>query len=148
MYEIFGNFDSYEEINACADGLLEAGDTEHLKILAKENGIPEFLVESYLSGSGELTDWMNAALGKLEIEAAAHKDKYVPVQPVADYLKSLCMEEDFARLVRRRTKNMEDCMKYIETKTGELVRKGITYAPDLQVFHWARDYFQKEGEEK
>lgn len=148
MYEVFGNFDSYEEINACAEGLLAAGDTEHLKTLAKENGIPEFLVESYLSGSGEFTDWMNAALGKLEVEAAAHKDKYVPIQPVADYLKSLCMEEEFARLVRRRTKNMEDCMKYIEMKTGELVGKGIMYAPDLQVFHWARDYFRKEGAEK
>lgn len=149
MYEIFGNFDSYEEINACAAGLKAEGDTENLKKLAKENGIQEDFIELYMDDmTEELTDWMNAALGKLEVEAAAHKDKYVPVQPVADYLKSLCMEEDFARLVRRRTKNMEDCMKYIETKTGELVRKGIMYAPDLQVFQWARDYFRKEGAEK
>ncbi len=30
MYEIFGNFDSVEELNACAEGLLAAGDAEKL----------------------------------------------------------------------------------------------------------------------
>lgn len=149
MYEVFGNFDSCEEINQCAEGLRAAGQIEKIDELAKENGIPEFYVEEFVSGrSDELTDWMNAAIGKLELEAAAHQDKYVPAEPVADYLKGLCIEEQFARHVRRRTKSIKDCMEYVEKKTGELVAKGIRYAPDMQVFRWARDYFLEDGEEK
>ncbi len=149
MYEIFGNFDSVEELNACAEGLKAAGDTEKLAELAKENGIPELFAEDYINGnSEELTDWMNAAIGKLEIEAAAHTDKYVPAEPAADYLKSLCIEEQFARRVRRRTKSMEKCMEFIEKKTGEQVRKGIMHVPDLTCFQWGRDYFLKEGADK
>ncbi len=50
MYEIFGNFDSVEELNACAEGLLAAGDAEKLMKLAKENGIPDFLQRITLIG--------------------------------------------------------------------------------------------------
>ena len=53
--------------------------------------------------------------------------------------------EQFARCVRRRTKSVEACMAYIEKKTGELVRKGTTYVPDLTCFHWGRDYFLEGG---
>lgn len=148
MFEIFGNMDSVEEINACAAGLLEEGDTEGIRDLAKENGIPEFFVENYVSGGEELTDWMNAAIGKLGMEARSHKDKYVPAKAVADYLKILCIEEQFARRVRRRTKSLAECIEYIEKRTGELVRKGIMQCPDLTVFHWARDYYLEEGEKK
>lgn len=145
MYDKFGNFNSAEEINACAAELREKGDTGKLKELAAENGIPEFFAEQYAEGmSEEFTDWMNAAIGKLETEAAGHKDKYVPAQPVADYLKSLCIEEQFARRVRHRTKSMEDCMKYIEERTGERVKRGIMHVEDLVVFRWGRDYFLEE----
>lgn len=147
MFEVFGNMDSVEEINACAAGLLEEGDTERISDLARENGIPEFFVENYVSGGEELTDCMNAAIGKLGMEAKSHKDKYVPAEPVADYLKSLCIEERFARRVRRRTKSLDKCLEYVEKRTGELVRKGITNCPDLTVFHWARDYYLEDGEE-
>lgn len=146
MYEIFGNFDSVEELNACAEGLMASGDEEKLRKLAAENGIPGIFAEDYLNGrSEEFTDWMNAAIGKLEVETEAHKDRYVPAGAVADYLKSLCVEERFARRVRRRTKSMEGCMEFIEEKTGKLVRKGILHVPDLTCFHWGRDYFMEEG---
>lgn len=149
MYEIFGNFDSAEEINACAEGLRASGSGEKLMELARENGIPEIFAEDYQNGAAEeFVDWMNAAVGKLEIEAAAHEDKYVPAGPVADYLKSLCMERPFAIRVRSRTKSMEGCMSFIEKKTGELVKKGIRHVPDLTCFQWGRDYFLKEGADK
>lgn len=149
MFDKFGNFNSAEEINACAEELKEQGELGKLKELAEENGIPGFFAEQYAEGmSEEFTDWMNAAIGKLEIEAGLHKDKYVPAGPVADYLKSLCIEEQFARRVRRRTKSIEACMKYIEERTGERVKQGIRHVEDLIVFHWARDYFLEEDVEK
>ena len=146
MYEKFGNFDSVEEINGCAGKLLKDGKNEEVRKLAEENGITEWFTDSYIAGeTEELTDWMNAAIGKLDVEAGGHKDRYVPVQPGADYLKRLCIEEQFARRVRRRTKSMEACMAYVEERTGKLVKEGTTCIPDLTVFRWARDYFMEEG---
>lgn len=149
MYEKFGNFNSAEEINACAEGLRAAGKTNAVYELAKENGIPELFVKDYLSGDAEeFVDWTNAAIGKLEVEAEAHEDKYVPAKPVADYLKTLCIERQFARRVRCRTKSIDGCMEFIEEKTGLLVKKGIMHVPDLTCFRWGRDYFMEEGERK
>ena len=37
MFEKFGEFDSYGEINELAENLLNEGDTESLKVMAKEN---------------------------------------------------------------------------------------------------------------
>ena len=47
MFDVFGNFDSVEELNACAKGLLEEQDLEHLKVLAEENGIPDGIREEF-----------------------------------------------------------------------------------------------------
>lgn len=146
MYEIFGNFDSYEEINACAEGLKAEGDLENIKKLAKENGIPENLADAYISGAmEELTGWMDAAIGKLEVEGENYKNNQIPVEPVLDYLKSLCIEAQFAMAVRRRTKTIENCMKQIEENCKDIQRKtGKHYVADLTVFHWARDYFMED----
>lgn len=147
MYEIFGNMDSAEEINACAAALFSEGDFDHIKELAKENGIPEIFVQMLIEGnSEELTDCMEAAMGKLDVEKKEHKDKYVPAEPVVNYLKSLCIEEQFARRVRRRNKSLKKCMEYVEKRTGELVKKRIRNCPDLTVFRWARDYYLEDGE--
>lgn len=143
MYDIFGNMDSIEEINACALGLLEEGDTERIKELAKENGIPEFFSQDLIEGrSTELTDCMNAAIGKLDIEAAGYKNNQIPVEPILDYLKSQCTDEPFAACVRRRTKSVKNCMKLIEDNCKKIQKDtGKHYVADMTVFEWARDYF-------
>lgn len=92
MYEIFGNFDSIEELNACAVGLAAEGDIENLKKLAEENGIQEFFVKQMAEGQ-EFVGWMEAAMGKLDVEGKAYKNNQIPVEPVLDYLRSLCIEE-------------------------------------------------------
>lgn len=147
MYDIFGNFDSVEEINACAEGLRQEGDLEQIKTLAKENGIMEFFVQQFVSGeSSEFTGWMEAAMGKLEVEREGYKNNQIPVEPVLEYLLSLCAEEEFARAVRRRTKSVKECMKKIEKNCREIQRTTKkNYVADMVVFHWARDYFL-EGE--
>lgn len=143
MYDIFGNMDSVEEINACASGLMQEGDTERVKELAKENGIPEFFSQDLIEGrSTELTDWMNAAMGKLDVEAEGYKNNQIPVEPILDYLKSQCVEEDFARCVRHRTKSISECMKKIEDNCKKIQKDtGKHYVADMTVFGWAREYF-------
>ena len=53
MYEIFGELDSMEEINATAEGLKNEGDHKNLYQLAAENGIDAGFVDMYLNGTVE-----------------------------------------------------------------------------------------------
>lgn len=39
MFDKFGEFDSFSEINELAENLLNEGDIESIKVVAKENGI-------------------------------------------------------------------------------------------------------------
>ncbi|WP_371298721.1 hypothetical protein [Schaedlerella sp.] len=41
MFDKFGEFDSYEEINELAENLFNEGDMGSLKAMAEENGIQE-----------------------------------------------------------------------------------------------------------
>lgn len=143
MYDIFGNMDSIEEINACAAGLLQEGDGERILELAEENGIPEVFAQDLIEGrSTELTDCMNAAIGKLDIEAAGYKNNQIPVEPILDYLKSQCIDEHFAVCVRRRTRSVKNCMKLIEENCKKIQKDtGKHYVADMTVFEWARVYF-------
>lgn len=72
LFDRFGEFDSYKELNESAAGLKEEGDIESLKVLAKENGIGDYEVEDYIDGLvDELTTPVTAALGRLAVEVEA-----------------------------------------------------------------------------
>lgn len=112
MYEIFGEMDSVEELNATAEGLKNEGDRENLYKLAAENGIDSGFVDMYLDGTMEnlCCDAATAALGKIEVEAAELK----PVEIIADwteYIKILCGDDEaFAHAVRRNGKSLKGCI--------------------------------------
>ena len=50
MFDKFGEFDSFEELNKAAEGLLKEGDLESLRALAEENGIDCADTEDYIDG--------------------------------------------------------------------------------------------------
>lgn len=69
MFDKFGEFDSWEEINRAAAGQKEEGDFEALKEIAKENGIDEEDAQDYIDGIvDELCNSSMAAIGKINIE--------------------------------------------------------------------------------
>lgn len=111
MFEKFGEFNSYEEINTLAENLLNEGDIDSLSILAKENGIPREMVKLYREGEIPfLTDPQTAAVGKLEIEEAQLKPKEI-MQDWLDYIKIQCMEhESVAKAVRKKGKSLKGCI--------------------------------------
>lgn len=111
MFERFGEFDSHEEINMCAEGLFNEGDLESLKVMAKENGIPQEYVQMYIEGEiPELCDLLMAALGKLEIEAADLKPEGIMVDWI-EYMKGQCMDHDeMAAAVRGKGKTLKGCI--------------------------------------
>lgn len=118
MFEKFGEFDNYEEINKAADGLKAEGDLDSLKLLAEENGIDPEDVEDYIDGEiDELTTAITAALGKIEIESRTLGLKGI-LEDWRDYIQSKCLGIDgskWQKAVRAKGKSLSGCLgKLIE----------------------------------
>lgn len=111
MFEKFGEMSSYTEINELAANLLQEGDLDSLKELAKENGIPDDYVEMYLEEAiPALCDSASAAIGKIDMECKELKPKELMLDWV-EYVKGLCMENEMiAHQVRKKGKNLKGCI--------------------------------------
>ena len=111
MYERFGELNSFREINELAENLFNEGDADSIRILAKENGIPQDFVEMYIQGDiPELCDQLTAALGKIDIEAAELKPKEI-MEDWVEYLRGQCMENELLSFnVRKKGKSLKGCI--------------------------------------
>lgn len=111
MYEKFGEFNSYKEINELAENLFNEGDTESLRVMAKENGITEEYAEMYLQGDiPVLCDPLTAAMGKIDVEVAELKPKEI-MEDWVEYLRGQCMENEvLAHQVRKKGKSLKGCI--------------------------------------
>lgn len=111
MFDVFGNFNSSEEINKTAEGLLNEGDIENIYVLAKENGIDKEDAQDYIDDIvDELCNPLMAAFGKLQVETEDLKP-YEIMNDWIEYIKSRCSESDeVARAVRRADKSLKGCM--------------------------------------
>ena len=70
MFDKFGKFESFEEINRAAAAQKEQGDEEALVALALENGLDREDAEDYMDGAiDKLCTPLSAALGRLRVEA-------------------------------------------------------------------------------
>lgn len=149
MYEIFGEFDSAEELNLCAAGLKAEGDKDNLLVLAKENGIDESLVTMYLEDATQtFIDIFGAMCGKLEVERKEGKTGIAPAQAIIDYLSITGFEkEELAIAIRRKGKSLEKCCEEISKQAMAMVKekKGeqTVNIPDLTVFKMAEAYYLK-----
>ncbi len=149
MFEKFGEFDSFEEINLAAEGQFNQGDFEALKKLAKENGIPEDLTEMYIAGDiPVLCDAATAAAGKIEMELneIRKKKKVDPdmAQAVADYMLSRADREEVARQIRKKGKTIEGCLAvmYEAAKKKPRTNNMAVIAP-AEGFKIIREYYEK-----
>lgn len=140
MYEVFGEFDSAEEMKTLIDALKEEGDFESLKKLANENGLA-------FDNNDVYVDAFTAAVGKLEVEkkekAVKGYEKKIPAEPIVEYLTSRCMEDDIAKAIRKKGKSLAECLKHVEAEARKIVTKDKPYLPDLTVFNMALDYYRK-----
>lgn len=116
MFDKFGEFDSAEEINKTADGLMNEGDTENIFILAEENGIDKEMVTAFKNGEIPfLCDDMTAAIGKIDVEKAELKPQEIMVDWI-EYIKTRCFEkEDMAKAVRKQGKSLKGCIAALLT---------------------------------
>lgn len=94
MFEVFGEFDSAEEINKAAAAQLEQGDMQAVRDIAKENGLDPDDAEDYITGDmAELCNPLMAALGKLKIERADLELKGV-LEDWYDIVTDMCVNDE------------------------------------------------------
>lgn len=111
MYEVYGEFDSFEEINEKADELLNSYGEHDVKEMAAENGIPEEIAEAYLNGDVPfLCDAGTAAVGKIEMERQETVLEGI-LEDWISYIEASCQEdEELAIAVRRKGKSLNGCI--------------------------------------
>lgn len=111
MFEKFGEFDSWEEINEAAEAQLEEGDHEAIFTIAKENGIDEEDAMDFINGMVDtLVNPVMAANGKLDVEAAELKPEEI-MDDWLTYIRIRCLEdEQMALAVRRKGKSLKGCI--------------------------------------
>lgn len=108
MFEKFGEFDSYEEINRAAAAQKAEGDTEAIKILAKENGLDPEDAQAYIDGEeDELTTLTLAAWGKLDIETREAKIEGVIKDWIEELKAAASEDEALAHGIRRKGKTIK-----------------------------------------
>lgn len=111
MFERFGEFDSYEEINTKAAELLTAADTDAVRELAAENGLDSGDAEDYITGAERIfCTALMAAVGKLDLE---EKDLEIGgiLKIWVDYIREMCTDiPGMAEAVRRKKKSLGRCM--------------------------------------
>lgn len=148
MFDVFGEFDSVEELNRAAEGLFNENDMDNILVLAKENGIPEDFANMYIAGDiPELADASMAAMGKIEVELPEAVKKYGgTAECVGEYVKSLCDRDTFASMVRKKGRSLIACIKNMEDKARQQVKtqSGCQCAciPPSEGFKMIRDYYE------
>lgn len=125
MFELFGEFNSAEELNETAVNLRKEGDTGSILTLAEENGIDKDIAEAFIDGDIlYLADAMSAAIGKIDMEAAVLQPKEIMADWV-EYIKTRCFEDAaMAAAVRKRGKTLKGCI-------GALLKWSFESAEDV-----------------
>lgn len=151
MFDKFGEFDSVEELNNAAGGLLEEGDLGNLRALAKENGIEKEDVQDYIDGCvDQLATPVTAALGRIKImrAEATGNDAFV-MNTILDFIETETLgDERLQQAVMQKGKRA----RVIYAKLRDGARKsGCACGTDRQLVEIIREYYlgsQSEFERK
>ena len=121
LFEKFGEFDSYEEINLAAANLLKENDLDSIYELAEENGIDKLDAQDFIEGfEQELCSAMMAAIGKIEVEK-----KYLGLKEAEEDYAELIIHEihldpEFALAVRKKGKSLAGALGKILSKAWSI----------------------------
>lgn len=123
LYEKYGEFDSYKEINMAAANQKSEGDMNAIKEIAKENGIDEMDAEDFINGDvSELCSPLMAAAGKIKVEKEAMNLKEIMADWADDVVKE-CENEAFALAVRRKGKSLAGAIGAVLKESWKIKEK-------------------------
>jgi hypothetical protein len=146
MFEVFGEFDSAEEINQAAAGLLAEGDTKNILVLAKENGLDKDFAQAYIDGDiPVLTDPLMAAVGKVELERESITDSFFGgmKDDMINYLLTASSDPVFAGIVRKKGKSLKGCFEYCKKEITKQLSSKNGSLRDRVVYAMENDYYTK-----
>lgn len=146
MFDTFGEFNSAEEINEAAAGLLAEGDTENILLLAKENGIDEEIAKAYIEGEiPVIADTLMAAVGKIEIERSGITDPFFRdmKDDMINYLLTACSDDQMARAIRKKSKSLKGCFEYCKKEIETALGRKNGALRDRVVYGMEKDYYMK-----
>lgn len=148
MFEKFGEFDSAEELNAAAKGLLEEGDIQSLMELAKENGLEKEDAEDYIDGIvPELTTALMAACGRLKVEEKEAMNKNgsekMALNVIRTMVQVMCTDDTIAIAVMKKGKRISDILETMKeaakkSRSGEV---GICCGTDRDLQRIIKAYY-------
>jgi hypothetical protein len=146
MYEIFGEFNSADEINQAAVGLLDEGDFDNIFVLAKENGMDSEYAQAFIDGDiPVLTNHLMAAVGKIELERSGLTDPFFNdmKDDMINYILIQCQDEAFAQLVRNKGKSLKGCFDYCKKEIEKALSRKNGGLRDRVVYAMEKDYYTK-----
>ena len=149
MFEKFGEFNSVDELNMAAEGLLKEGDTASLMALAKENGIDEEDATDYKDGcTDSLATVTMAAFGRLkiqegEIEKIKNPMEQMALRVILMMLKGMCTEEAMAAAVMQKGKRVLEIFKAMkdEAEKHKSGNVGMSCGTDRELCEIIKAYY-------
>lgn len=111
MFDKFGEFDSWEELNKAAEGQKEEGDIEALKELALENGFEAADAEDYMDGVvPEFCTPLLAAESKIRLEKKELKPEGIMIDWIDYIIGLMSTDERICLAVRKKGKSLKGCI--------------------------------------
>lgn len=145
LFQTFGEFDSFAEINETAEGLLMEGDLKGLRELAEENGLEKEAEQYIKKETEELCGPVEAAIGKIRVECKGDNDPFY--EDVMDYLMSNCDDLDFALAVRKKGKRVSEAadriVKEAFKNTAWINGRHCNYCGPMRGYQLIREYYLK-----
>lgn len=147
MFEKFGEFSSFEEINKAAEGFLNEGDIESLKAMAKENGLDDMDTEDYINGdTDKLCNVRQAAAGRLKVEKeACAADKEI-MRVLFMIAESMATTGDDPGMFLTKGKRLEGIVKELREEAAENKKNGVgvVCGTDLELVKRIRKYYGRQ----
>lgn len=118
MFDKFGEFDTYEEFEAAAEGFMKEGDTNSIRELAKENGLDPLDAEDYITGdTKKLTDPASYAMARIELELKETKADKAAAAYIASITRQVLSSK--GKQAHFVGKHIDEIMKALEKKSRE-----------------------------
>ena len=147
MFDMFGEMETAEEINAVARSLKEEGEKENLEKLCAENGIDAELAQMFWDGEIDFITDQLMAVGKLDMEVKEPKGQNGYLESIANFLKAEAeKDQDLAIAIRKKGKKLTDSYKAVENEARKRKKSGsnCVVMRDKDVFEIVGKYY-KEG---
>lgn len=125
MFDRFGEFASWEELNKAAAGQKAEGDEDALMALAKENGIEEDDVDDYLDDLiPELVTPLSAAIGRITIWEREYADD-VNIRIALNVLRSMLGDTVVRESVVCKGKDPKQFMEKLKNHARKYAKNGV-----------------------